>query len=68
MAVLNAENFVNTRAIKELLIKGASRDIKDNEGKSAADNIRCLTDETLKKDLDGLLQKQPHYLPCCHLR
>jgi hypothetical protein len=30
---------VNTRAIKELLIKGASRDIKDNEGKRAADNV-----------------------------
>jgi hypothetical protein len=39
VAVLNAENFVNTRAIKELLIKGASREIKDNEDKRAADNV-----------------------------
>lgn len=57
VAVINFENFVNTRAIKELLIKGASRDIKDNEGKRAADHIESVSDETLRKDLDGLLQK-----------
>ncbi len=42
---MNAENFVNTRAIKELLIKGASRDILDNEGRRAVDHVESLTDE-----------------------
>ena len=57
IAVINAENFVNTRAIKELLIKGASREILDNEGRRAVDHVEGLTDEQLKKDLSGLLQK-----------
>ena len=40
-----------------MLIKGASREIKDNDGNRAADNVENITDETLKKDLNGLLQK-----------
>jgi ankyrin repeat protein len=30
LAVKSADNFPNTRAIKELLIKGADRNVKDN--------------------------------------
>jgi len=57
IAVINAESFVNTRAIKELLIKGSSREIVDNEGRRAVDHVEGLTDDVLKKELNGLLEK-----------
>jgi ankyrin repeat protein len=39
IAVHNIENFVNMRAIKELLIKGADREIRDNNNRRPADLI-----------------------------
>jgi len=33
LAIKSAENFPNTRAIKELLIKGADKAKKDNSGR-----------------------------------
>jgi hypothetical protein len=56
------------RAIKELLIKGAQREIRDNNNRRPVDLIENLTDEQQKNDLRVLLEKEPHYLPCCHLR
>jgi hypothetical protein len=42
---MNAENFVNTKAIKELLIKGASRYIADRGGMKAVDHVYNINDE-----------------------
>ena len=56
------------RAIKELLIKGAQREIRDNNNRRPVDLIENLADEQQKNDLRVLLEKEPHYLPCCHLR
>lgn len=52
---MNAESFLNTRAIKELLIKGASRQLVDSEGRRPVDHVKNLTDEALKTELEGLL-------------
>ena len=42
LAIKSADNFPNTRAIKELLIKGANRLAKDNLGKTPLDFTRDI--------------------------
>lgn len=42
LAIKSAEHFPNTRSIKELLIKGADRNITDNLGRKPVDMIKEL--------------------------
>ena len=51
LAIMSAEMFPSKRAIKELLIKGASRDILTKEGKNALDLSKELKDEILGEEL-----------------
>jgi hypothetical protein len=37
LAVKSAEHFPNTRSIKELLIRGADRSVKDAQGRKPVD-------------------------------
>ena len=55
LAVKQAENFPNTRSIKELLIKGAERTNIDIEGKKPIDNAVFISDQKLKAELEILL-------------
>ena len=68
LAVRYASRFPNTRAIKELLIKGADRDAVEKNGLKAIDLIETLDDNELKEELRGLLKKPTFILPCCHFR
>ena len=69
LAVRSAEHFPNTRAIKELLIKGASRTITEENGLKPVDLIDEIREnDQLKDELKILLDKQPTHLPCCHFR
>lgn len=43
LAIKSAENFPNTRSIKELLIKGADKGLEDIEGKRPIDLINDVS-------------------------
>lgn len=45
LAIKSAENFPNTRAIKELLIKGANKNAKDNFGRIPSDFTKDLSNK-----------------------
>ena len=60
--------FPNTRAIKELLIKGADRDAKEKSGLRPIDLVADLEDNQIKEELQNLLKKPTFLLPCCHFR
>ena len=69
LAVKSAAHFPNTRAIKELLIKGGSRTIETHNGSTPYDLIEpSADDDNLDEELKTLLGKQAVHLPCCHLR
>ena len=68
LAVRYSPRFPSTRAIKELLIKGANRDATEKNGLKPIDLIDLLEDSEMKEELRELLKKQTFILPCCHLR
>jgi len=68
LAVRYSSRFPNTRAIKELLIKGADRDAVEKSGLKPIDLVECLEDNETKEELRGLLKKPKFILPCCHFR
>ena len=69
LAVRYSARFPNTRAIKELLIKGADRDAKEKSGLRPVDLVAdSVEDEELKEELRALLKKPTFLLPCCHFR
>ena len=69
LAVRSAEHFPTTRAIKELLIKGASREAEEENGLRPVDLIEEIRDnQDLKDELKVLLDKQPWTIPCCQWR
>ena len=68
LAVRSAEHFPNTRSIKELLIKGASRDIQEENGLKPIDLVGEIENEALRIELTQLLKKPGFYLPCCHFK
>lgn len=49
--------FPSTRAIKELLIKGAERDAVEKNGLKPIDLIECLDDSEMREELSELLKK-----------
>jgi hypothetical protein len=51
-----------------MLIKGASRDIRDNLGRKVIDMIDPNIGEQTKNELREILGQQPRNLPCCQLR
>ena len=68
LAVRYSARFPNTRAIKELLIKGADRDAVELSGLKPIDLVESLEDNETKEELRGLLKKPTFLLPCCHFR
>lgn len=68
LAVRSADHFPNTRSIKELLIKGASRDITEENGLKPIDLVDEIEDEQKKRELTELLKDPGFYIPCCHFR
>ena len=69
LAVRYSGRFPNTRAIKELLIKGADRDaIENTNGLKPLDLVDTLEDSDTKKELSNLLIKPTFLLPCCHFK
>jgi ankyrin repeat protein len=59
-AVSTAENI---RAVKALLIKGASREIKDKKGKTALDLVETLNNARLQRQLTKILSP-PSKMTC----
>ena len=68
LAVRYSARFPNTRAIKELLIKGADRDAREKSGLRPIDLVADLEDNETKEELCNLLKKPTFLLPCCHFR
>ena len=68
LAVRYSARFPNTRAIKELLIKGADRDAVEKSGLRPIDLVESLEDTETKEELRQLLKKPTFLLPCCHFR
>ena len=58
LAIKSAEHFPNTRSIKELLIKGSSRTIKDKLGRTPADMLKEVGNPKLRQELSHLLVKK----------
>lgn len=76
LAIRYSSRFPNTRAIKELLIKGADRDAVEKDGKRPVDiledlarerELNGISEETIE-ELRQLLKKPKFLLPCCHFR
>jgi uncharacterized protein YeeX (DUF496 family) len=55
LAVKSAENFSNTRALKELLIKGADRKARDNERRLPVDLAGNIKNNTLQNEVRNIL-------------
>lgn len=55
LAVKSVEVLKSTRPVKALLLKGAKRDAKDNEGKKPVDYVSENLPEPLQKDLRSML-------------
>lgn len=68
LAVRYSSRFPSTRAIKELLIKGANREAVEKNGLKPIDLVDCIEDNETKEELRELLKKQTFILPCCHFR
>jgi palmitoyltransferase len=68
LAVRSADHFPNTRSIKELLIKGASRSITEENGLKPIDLVDEIEDEQKRRELLELLKEPGFYIPCCHFR
>lgn len=58
----------NTKNVRELIFKGASRDIQNNDGKKPIDLLENFEDQVLKEELNQILGVQPCYLPCFHIK
>ena len=68
LAVRYSARFPNTRAIKELLIKGADRDAMELSGLKPIDLVETLEDGETRDELRELLKKPKFLLPCCHFK
>ena len=67
--LIKADNkLYNTKTVRELIFKGARRDIKIKKGELASDLLNRLEDEKLKSELEKILGDQPCYLPCFHVK
>jgi len=67
LAVKSVEILKSTRPVKALLIKGANRDAKDNDGKKPIDHMSPSLPEPLRKQLRGMLAK-PSFVECLMIR
>ena len=63
LAVKSVELIQSTRPVRALLIKGADRDLKDNEGKKALSHVSKNLPKSLQKELKSVLAK-PGCLEC----
>jgi hypothetical protein len=54
--------------VRELILKGASRDLEDEDGNKPIDLCVNIEDPSLKSELSKILGVQPTYLPCFHFK
>ena len=66
-AVEQINKYHTLRPIKEMLIKGSSRDIKDIDGKKPVDLIDPYG-YAQQAELQQILGKQPITIPCCQFK
>ena len=57
----------STRPVRSLLIRGASRDIQDNQGRKPIDHAHMITVQNLKDNLISDLQ-EPRVIQCLMLK
>lgn len=75
------ESLNDTKTLKELIFKGADKNLKDKFGRTALDwfleadqirmqsyGMRVGSDTTQKKEVIGILGDQPCYIPCLHFK
>lgn len=55
LAVKSVEALKSTRPVRALLLKGANRETKDNDGKIAMDMISSNLAHPIQKDLKAIL-------------
>ena len=67
LAVKSVETLKSTRPVRSLLIRGASRDIVDNQDRKPIDLAEFVTTESLKKTLLADLAK-PSDITCLMLK
>jgi ankyrin repeat protein len=72
-AIENITKFKQLRPIKEMLIKGASREITDHQGLRPLDLVDIAErnsglSEQFRVDLQAILGKQPLNIPCSQIK
>jgi hypothetical protein len=64
LAVKGVEAIQSTKMVRALLVNGASRNVRDAEGKKAYGMVSSNLTKDLRNELKGIL-KTPHYCECC---
>ncbi|CDW81974.1 dhhc zinc finger domain containing protein [Stylonychia lemnae] len=67
LAVKSVEHLKSTRPVRSLLLKGADREAKDNEGRKARDYISDNLPDPIRRDLKNILAKQ-RYIECMMIK
>ena len=64
LAIKSVGDLNSTRPVRALLLKGARRDVVNNQGQKCMDMIKDDVSESLRKELEGIL-KEPKYNELC---
>lgn len=67
LAIRSVDELKSTRAVRSLLLKGASRSLKTKDGQSCTDLIRETVPEQMRKELVSILE-EPSYVECCMMK
>jgi hypothetical protein len=72
-AIEQITKFKQLRPIKEMLIKGASREARDHQGLRPLDLVAIVDEKSglsdqLRVDLQTILGKQPMNIPCSQIK
>lgn len=67
-AVEQIHRYAHYRPLKEMLIKGSLRSIKDYNGKTPIDLIPPTTSPSSQEELVKILGKQPISIPCFQIK
>jgi ankyrin repeat protein len=68
LAVKSAEELKNSRPIRALLFRGASKDIRDNQENLPIDIAKDIKSITLRNEIIGYLNNNGGILDCCMLK
>jgi len=67
LAVKSVETLKSSRPVRTLLIRGANRDVKDNNGKTPIEHVENISNLVLQNELRSML-KEPHDCSCLMLK